>query len=86
MTASAQEVPPTTEPKHQEHSAPDTPVKTRGFPLEVAAFLFFRGLNNEDLDHSHFSREYSGSVFLSRSIHPWLFCPFRIQRQQCSRA
>jgi hypothetical protein len=73
MTARAQEVPPIIDLKHQEQPAPDPAITTRKFPLEVAGFLYFRGLNDDDLDHPLFTREYSGSVFLSRSIRRWLF-------------
>src|SRR5580692_2802536 len=43
------------------------------FPVEVAGYLSFRYLNDDALDEHHFYSEYSGSLFLSKTIGRWRF-------------
>jgi hypothetical protein len=60
------------EPAAQE---PEHPVAATvaPFPLDIAGYLAARNLGSDDLvDHSSF-REYSGSIFLSKTIGRWLF-------------
>jgi hypothetical protein len=53
--------------------APSTADKVAPLPLDVAGYLAARNLGSDDLvDRSSF-REYSGSIFLSKTIGRWLF-------------
>src|ERR1700730_440940 len=53
-----------------EHPAAATVVP---FPLDIAGYLAIRNIGSDDLvDHVSF-REYSGSMFLSKTIGRWLF-------------
>jgi hypothetical protein len=73
MTAWAQEAPPAgNDPARQGQKAPDA-AKGREFPLDVAGYLSFRSLNDDSLDEHRFYREYSGSIFLSKTIGRWSF-------------
>src|SRR5438093_318140 len=42
-------------------------------PLEVAGYFSFRYLNEDSLSERNFYREYSGSLFLSKTIGRWRF-------------
>jgi hypothetical protein len=43
------------------------------FPLDVAGYVSFRALNDDDLSEHSFYREYAASVFVSKKIGRWLF-------------
>jgi hypothetical protein len=45
----------------------------RSLPLEVAGYINFRYLNDDALQEHAFFREYSASVFLSKTIGRWRF-------------
>src|SRR3984893_12261371 len=45
----------------------------RSFPLEVAGYISFRYLNDDALEEHDYFREYSASVFLSKTIGRWRF-------------
>jgi hypothetical protein len=60
------------EPASQEPEHPAAPAVTP-FPLDVAGYLSVRNLTEDDLAEHHVYREYSGSVFLSKTIGRWLF-------------
>jgi hypothetical protein len=57
----------------QGQQAPPAPETTAGrsFPLEVAGYINFRYLNDDALQDHDFSREYSASLFLSKTIGRW---------------
>src|SRR3984893_1102999 len=57
-------------PQAPEHPAAAT---VAPFPLDVAGYLAIRNIGSDDLvEHVSF-REYSGSMFLSKTICRWLF-------------
>jgi hypothetical protein len=43
------------------------------FPLDVAGYIGFRFLNDDDLSAHRFYREYAGSLFVSKKVGRWLF-------------
>jgi hypothetical protein len=43
------------------------------FPLDVAGYDAVRNLTGDDLADRNVFREYSGSIFVSKTIHRWLF-------------
>src|ERR1700676_1102223 len=43
------------------------------FPLDIAGYLAARNLESDDLADRNTFREYSGSIFLSKTIGRWLF-------------
>ena len=55
------------EPPANETKAP------RNFPFEVAGYVNFRYLNDDALQEHHFFREYSGSLFLIKTVGRWRF-------------
>jgi hypothetical protein len=59
---------PAQEPEHPTAAATVAP-----FPLDVAGYVAIRSLGNDDLIDRTSFREYSGSVFLSKTIGRWLF-------------
>jgi hypothetical protein len=44
---------------------------SRGFPLEVAGYINFRYVNDDALQEHDFFREYSASLFLSKTVGRW---------------
>jgi hypothetical protein len=55
-------------------TTPDSSVAAPAkFPLDVAGYLSFRALNDDDLSEHNFYREYAASVFVSKKIGRWLF-------------
>jgi hypothetical protein len=60
------------EPAPQEPEHP-TAATVAPFPLDVAGYVAFRNLGSDDLIDRTSFREYSGSVFLSKTIGRWLF-------------
>jgi hypothetical protein len=59
----------------EEQPQPAAPEKTarRSFPFEVSGEINFRYLNDDALGEHRFFREYSGSLFLSKTIGRWRF-------------
>jgi hypothetical protein len=47
--------------------------KKSKLPFDISGFLAFRSLADDDLDLHRFFREYSGSIFISKAIGPWVF-------------
>jgi hypothetical protein len=47
--------------------------ESRSFPLEVAGYVNFRYLNDDAFQEHAFSREYSASLFLSKTLGRWRF-------------
>lgn len=45
----------------------------RKLPLDVAGYLSFRTLNNDNLSEHHSYGEVAGSIFLSKKAGQWLF-------------
>ena len=45
----------------------------RSFPLEVAGYIDFRYLNDDALQEHNFFRQYSASLFLSKTLGRWRF-------------
>src|ERR1700722_1334838 len=43
------------------------------FPLDLAGYVNFRYLNDDALQEHNFYREYSGSLFLSKTLGRWRF-------------
>src|SRR5580704_14002739 len=60
------------EPAPQEPERP-TAATVAPFPLDVAGYVAFRNLGSDDLIDRTSFREYSGSVFLSKTMGRWLF-------------
>ena len=52
--------------------APET-AASRTFPLEVAGYVNFRYVNDDAFQKHDFYREYSASLFLSKSVGRWRF-------------
>jgi hypothetical protein len=63
---------PVDQPEQQEPPPPEKTASGR-FPLEVAGEVNFRYLNDDALQEHHFFREYSASLFLSKTIGRWRF-------------
>ena len=59
------------EPKPETAEIPDPPA--RKLPLDVAGYLSFRQINDDDFFRREYYREYAGSIFLSKKAGPWLF-------------
>jgi hypothetical protein len=49
------------------------PAVSRNFPLEVAGYVNFRYLNDDAFQEHNFFREYSASLFLSKTVGRWRF-------------
>jgi hypothetical protein len=60
------------EPGKQEPPAPEK-VAGHSFPLEVAGYVNFRYLNDDAFQEHNFYREYSASLFLSKTVGRWRF-------------
>jgi hypothetical protein len=56
-----------------EGQAYQEPLARRSFPIEVAGYIDFRYLNDDALQEHDFYREYSTSLFLSKTIGRWRF-------------
>src|SRR3984957_3130878 len=65
--ASSESVQPQEVPAVQEISP------TRNFPLDVAGYVDFRYLNDDAFQQHNFFRQYSASLFLSKTIGRWRF-------------
>ena len=72
MVGWAQEAPPVDKPAQPEPSVPEATV-SRGFPLEVAGYVNFQYLNDDALQQHDFFRDYSASLFLSKTAGRWRF-------------
>jgi hypothetical protein len=53
--------------------APPEPSASRRFPIDVAGYVNFRYVNNDALEEHSFYRDYSASVFLSKTVGRWRF-------------
>src|SRR6267154_2304126 len=76
LPAGAQETPPPVSETTVTASATPDPATgaqpaTRHFPVEVAGYLGFRYFNRDELEDHSFLREYSASLFLSRTFGRW---------------
>jgi len=60
------------QPPEQESDPPRTAAKNK-FPLDVAGYLSFRHLNDDSLGEHRFYREYSASLFVSKTLGAWRF-------------
>jgi hypothetical protein len=72
MLGWAQGTQQTEDQKGQGPLAPETPV-SRSFPLEVAGYVNFRYVNADAFQDHNFFREYSASLFLSKTVGRWRF-------------
>jgi hypothetical protein len=72
MLGWAQGTQQTVDQQGQEPPAPET-AASRTFPLEVAGYVNFRYLNDDAFQEHNFFREYSASLFLSKTIGRWRF-------------
>jgi hypothetical protein len=59
-------------PAPQEPAPQESSVR-RSFPFEVAGYVNFRYLNDDSFQEHDFSREYSASLFLSKTFGRWRF-------------
>jgi hypothetical protein len=61
----------------EQNSGQQTPAapaaQTNPFPVEVAGYLSFRSLRDDDLQQGRVYREYAGSLFLSKTLDRWRF-------------
>ncbi len=48
-------------------------VQSNPFPIEIAGYLSFRSLKDDDLQQGAVYRDYSGSLFLSKTVGRWRF-------------
>jgi hypothetical protein len=72
MLGWAQEAAQTVDQAAQEPPAPEA-AASRTFPLEVAGYVNFRYLNDDALQEHNLFREYSASLFLSKTVGRWRF-------------
>jgi len=56
----------------QQASTPP-PVQPGAFPIDIAGYLSFQSLRDNDLQNTKVFREYSGSLFLSKNLNRWRF-------------
>ena len=56
----------------QEPSAPEAPASP-SFPLDVAGYINFRYVNDDAFQEHDFYRDYSASLFLSKTVGRWRF-------------
>jgi hypothetical protein len=49
------------------------PAANPGFPLDVAGYINFRYVNDDALQEHNFYRDYSASLFLSKTVGRWRF-------------
>jgi hypothetical protein len=59
-------------PAQQEPLPPERPA-SHHFPFEVAGYVSFRRLNDDALNKRHFYRDYSASLFVSKTLGRWRF-------------
>jgi hypothetical protein len=71
MTGWLQAQESSSEPKQQTPDIADPPPAK--FPLDIAGYISFRALNDDDLSEHNFYREYAASVFVSKKIGRWQF-------------
>jgi hypothetical protein len=72
MLGWAQGTTQTVDQKGQGPPAPETPA-SRSFPLEVAGYVNLRYVNDDAFQEHNFYREYSASLFLSKTVGRWRF-------------
>jgi len=48
-------------------------IQSSPFPIEIAGYLSFQMLRSDDLAQSFSYRDYSGSLFLSKTLGRWRF-------------
>jgi hypothetical protein len=63
-------------PPQQGSSQPapaDSVIQSNPLPVEVAGYLSFRTLREDDLEQGAAYREYAGSLFLSKTLNRWRF-------------
>jgi hypothetical protein len=73
MLGWAQGTPPTLDDQvKQEPPVPET-TAARSFPFEVAGYVNFRYVNDDAFQNRYFYREYSASLFLSKTVGRWRF-------------
>jgi hypothetical protein len=60
------------DPVQTQPPAPET-TASRGFPLEVAGYVNFRYVNDDAFQDHNLFREYSASLFLSKTVGRWRF-------------
>jgi hypothetical protein len=72
MPGWAQGTQPTVDEVRQEPPPPET-TASRNFPLDVAGYVNFRYVDGDALQAHDFSREYSASLFLSKTVGRWRF-------------
>jgi len=53
--------------------SPGGSMQSNSFPIEIAGYLSFRSLRDDDLQQDRVYREYSGSLFLSKTLNRWRF-------------
>src|SRR5258706_3502242 len=68
----AQDTQQTLEQPGQKPAAPEA-TASRTFPLEVAGYVNFRYVNDDAFQEHDFYREYSASLFLSKTVGRWRF-------------
>jgi hypothetical protein len=61
------------EPASQEPEHPASTPAVTPFPLDIAGYLSVRNIGSDDLTERTSFREYSGSLFVSKTIGRWLF-------------
>ena len=73
MLGWAQGIQPPLDPQEQQDPPTPKTTESRSFPLEVAGYVSLRYLNADALQEHDFFREYSASLFLSKTIGRWRF-------------
>ena len=73
MAGLAQEPPSSGNAQVQEVPPVQETSPTRSFPLDVAGYVDFRYLNDTALQEHDFFRQYSASLFFSKTIGRWRF-------------
>jgi hypothetical protein len=73
MVARAQEQQPIGNPQVQDDPPSQGSTRVPSFPLDVAGYVNFRYLNDDYLQAHNFFRQYSASLFLSKTIGRWRF-------------
>jgi hypothetical protein len=69
----AQEIQPTVGEQGQLETPAVETTASRGFPLDVAGYINFGYLNDDALQEHNVFREYSASLFLSKTFGRWRF-------------
>jgi hypothetical protein len=73
MLGWAQETPQTASEQGQQEPPATETTPTRSFPVEVAGYINFQYLNDDALQKHDFFRDYSASLFLSKTLGRWRF-------------